>query len=196
MATEPNWREINKAINFVSDSLRYPFVHECYPMALPEMIAYLNRLLRADPLHRQDAYAAHLTGLLEKWLAAGVTNLPDLAARCASQAQLEATSVDLNLPIAEIHSILHFTAYSFLPRNFYLRDLIEKGDAEMGEMCVILRKAGFSNTLDLLEKARTRKGRLLCRSKPACPIRPLKNSSIALISPVWAPQPAIWCAIT
>lgn len=174
MAIEPNWYEINKAIHSVSDSLRYPFVHSCYPMLLFEIIPYLNRLVRAGPLHRQDAYADFLTGLFDKWLSAGVVTLPQLSARCASREQVEASAAELKLPISEIHASLHFCAYSLLPRNFYLRDLIEKGDAEMGAVCAILRKAGYPNTLDLLEKARTRKGRAALSIETGVPERAIE----------------------
>lgn len=169
MTVEPNWYEINKAINFVTDSLRYPFVQEFYPMSLSDVIAYLNRLLRADPRHRQDDYAVYLTGLFEKWIAAGITTLPELAARCASQEKIIAAAQHMNFPIAEIHAVLHYTAYGLLPRNFYLRDLIEKGDAQMGEFCVTLRKAGYPNTLDLLQKARTHKGRAALSAETGVP---------------------------
>jgi hypothetical protein len=159
VAIKPSDHEIEKAVNFVSDSLRYPFVHECYPMELAEVIEYLNRYVRADPQHRQDRYADYLTGLFERWLSAGVPNVPAIAAQLASVEQVKAAVSTLNFSLEDLFGTLYFLAYGFLPRNFYLRDLIEKGDEEMGAVCVILRKAGYPNTLDLLEKARAPKGR-------------------------------------
>ena len=105
----------------------------------------------------------------------GIVTLPQLSARCASREQVEATAAELNIPISEIHATLHYCAYGLLPRNFYLRDLIEKGDAEMGAMCVILRKAGYPNTLDLLEKARTRKGRAALSVETGMPERAIEE---------------------
>lgn len=177
MAIKATDHEIEKAINFVSDSLRYPFVHLCYPMELPAVSAYLNRYLRADPLHRQDGYAAHLTALFQKWLAAGMHNIPEISARLSSVALVKAAVKEPGFSLDELYGTLYYLAYGFLPRNFYLRDLIEKGDEEMGAICVVLRKAGYPNTLDLLEKARTRKGRAALAIETGLP----ENSIEALV---------------
>ena len=171
MAIKPTDHEIEKAVNFVSDSLRYPFVHQCYPMELGGVIEYLNRCLRADPLHRQDHYADSLTGLFQKWMAAGMLYVPAIAAKLSSVEQVKAAVHELDFSLDELFGTLYYLAYGLLPRNFYLRDLIEKGDDEMGAICVILRKAGYPNTLDLLEKARTRKGRAALAIETGIPER-------------------------
>ena len=171
MAIKITPHEIEKVVNFTNDSLRYTFVRSCYPMALPEVIAYLNRHIRADPLHRQDTYADYLTGLYQCWIDAGVLSVPDQVGRCQSVEQFMDTMAQFNFSLEDMYGTFYYLAYGFLPRNFYLRDLIEKGDDEMGEMCVTLRKAGYPNTLDLLEKARTRKGRAALAIETGVPER-------------------------
>jgi hypothetical protein len=175
MAIAPTPHEINKAVMFISDSLRYPFVHSFYPMSLPDVIVYLDHILRADPLHRQDSYAVYLTDLFGKWIDAGFHSVPLISARCSSVEEVTATASQLNFSLEQVFGTLYYLAYGLLPRNFYLRDLIEKGDDEMAAMCALLRRHGYPNTLDLLEKARTRKGRMALSIETGVPERYLED---------------------
>lgn len=156
---EINWHEFTKRIGIMQETLRYPFVCETYPLTWPEITDYCGRLLRSDPLHRMDGYADYLAALFQRMQDSAIQNLVELVIRLSSRESIIATAQVCDLTLAELDSMLNYLAYSMLPRNFYLRDIIQKGDKQTGEYCAVLRKAGYPNSLDLLQKARTPAGR-------------------------------------
>lgn len=171
---EPKWTDLIKQAATAADSLRYPLVRQFYPLAFADAAGFAARLLRADPLHRQDAYAIYLGEVFAQLESCGhLLDVPHLVSECSTRESVLALCDRAGLDPNLVGGALYFIAYGLYPRNFYLRDLIEKGDALAGAHCVTLRKLGISNTLDLLERARTRDGRARLSDECGIPLEGL-----------------------
>ena len=156
---EVKWHEVMKKVETIKDSLRYAFVRECYPLTWQEIAGYAVRQIKSDPNHHYDSYADFLVPQFQKIEEAGYKDLLDLALRLTTQESVVITAQACSMTLEEFNGVLNYLAYWLLPRNFYLRDLIRKGDKQAGEYCAALRKCGYPNSLDLLERARTRAAR-------------------------------------
>lgn len=165
-----NWHEMTKQVSILQETLKYPFIGEFYPMSWPEIAAYGDRLLRSDPRHRMDGYANFLAPLFPQVQAAGFQSLIPLALRLSSTESIVATAQACEMSLHDFDRLVYFLTYWLLPRNFYMRDLVKKGDKQAGEYCAALRKAGYPNSLDLLQKARTRTGRAALSAETGVPL--------------------------
>jgi hypothetical protein len=166
---EINWHETMKGINILQDTLRYSFIRASYPMTWPEISDYAVRQLCSDPRHKYDDYASFLVPCFRKILEAGYQDLIDLALHLTTQDSVIEISDLCDIPLKDVTGVLYYLTYWLLPRNFYLRDLVRKGDRQTGEYCAVLRKCGLPNSLDLLEAARSRDSRAALSNETGIP---------------------------
>jgi hypothetical protein len=163
-----NWDAVQKALYPVKDyedllgrlrgSFAFAFVREKYNLALPDLAAYMRRMLEGDARGRYREYAAWLAATVTALQQAGVRDVLDLLERTATRESLDAFVAHSGVGAVETAGVLKFLLYWCVPMEKYLSGLVQ-GDGEMRTALKALSAAGVRTNLDLLERGRNAAGR-------------------------------------